>query len=280
MEAEQNTTGNKMDVHIREDGVFLEISHQPGAPWVNRTEVIALIEAYGIMDVDFVGLNNALKNEQEHLEIKISGNTNVIQETESAGVEISKDRMEAYISFSPPMHKGRNLTLDEVMDIIKKANVNTADPEKVEAILKTKRYERKYVIAEGVQPVPGKDGALQYHFDNSNLRPKPQIMDDGSVNFRQLGLLRLCNRGDILVTSIPPKDGTDGMDVYGNVIPFPKGRPAMPIPRGKNTVVTEDGLHLIADVSGQLIIADKKISICTPDKLIMSYTLFIACIIN
>jgi uncharacterized protein (DUF342 family) len=147
------------------------------------------------------------------------------------------------------------------MDLIAKANVTTAERAKVEAVIRNKRYERKYVIAEGKAPVPGENGSLQYHFDNSSLRPKPQIMDDGTVNFRQLGLLRLCNRGDVLVTSIPPKDGKNGIDVYGNVIPFVKGRPPMPLPKGKNTVISEDGLHLVADVSGQLVISDKKIHI-------------------
>ena len=261
MELEQDIS-QIVDIHIKSDGVYLEITMKPDVPRPTRMEIIQLIESYGVMDVDFVGLNEALKEESaEHMEFKISSNTNIIQETESAGIEIAKDRMEAYITFSPPLNKGRNLTLDEVMDIIKKANVNTAVPEKVEAILKTKRYERKYTIAEGTNPVAGKDGALQYHFDNSNLRPKPQILDDGSVNFRQLGLIRLCNRGDVLVTSIPPADGVDGLDVHGNVIPFVKGRTPIPLPKGKNTVISEDGLHLIADASGQLIIADKKISI-------------------
>jgi hypothetical protein len=86
-------------------------------------------------------------------------------------------------------------------------------------------------------------------------------MDDGTVNFRQLGLLRLCNRGDVLVTSVPPVDGENGEDVYGQPIPFPRLKNAAPIPRGKNTVISEDGLHLIADVSGQLILQDSKINI-------------------
>jgi hypothetical protein len=86
-------------------------------------------------------------------------------------------------------------------------------------------------------------------------------MDDGTVNFRQLGLLRLSNRGDVLVTSVAPVNGDDGQDVYGKPVPFPRLKQAAPIPRGKNTVLSEDGLHLIADVSGQLVLQDGKINI-------------------
>jgi uncharacterized protein (DUF342 family) len=261
MDTEDKTMVNEMDIRIKEDGAYLYIRHPAGGARVSRMEVIALIESYGVADVDFVALNDILKNELEELEVKISDNTHILQVDESAAVEVSKDRMEAFITFSAPVNKGRLMRLDEVMKLIDEAKVVTAEEEKVASVLRNKRYERKYTVAEGVKPVPGVDGSLQYHFDNSNLRPKPKIMDDGTVNFRQLGLLRLCERGDILVTSIPPKDGKEGMDVYGSKIPFTKGRPPLPLPRGKNTIISEDGMHLVADASGQLVIADKKINI-------------------
>ncbi|MCL2707687.1 MAG: FapA family protein [Defluviitaleaceae bacterium] len=259
MEADQPK--NKIDLEIREDGVYLVVEHPADCPKVSRMEVIALIDAYGVSGVDYVALNDALKDERESVDLKISSNTSVIQSAESAGIEISKDRMEAYITFSPPINKGRLLTVDDILALLEKNNVKTGDPEKIAMLLKMKRYEKQYVVAEGIKPVHGEDGSLKYHFDNSNLRPKPKIMDDGSVNFRQLGLIRLCNRGDVLITCIPEKEGANGTDVFGNSVPFVKGRAPMPMPKGKNTVVSEDGLHLIADASGQLVIADKKINI-------------------
>ncbi|MDR1665057.1 MAG: FapA family protein [Clostridiales bacterium] len=256
-----NMIKNTLDILVKEDGVYLYIRHPDGSPRVSRMEVLALIESYGIADVDFVALNESLKQETPELLLKLSSNTHIVQVNESAALEVSADRMEAYITFSAPVNKGELMTLNDVMKVITSAGVVTADTEKVDSILRNKRYERKYLVAEGTQPTPGEDGSLQYHFDNSNLRPKPKIMDDGTVNFRQLGLLRLCNRGDVLVTSIPPKEGKDGSDVYGRVIPHPKGRPPIPIPKGKNTIISEDGLHLIADVNGQLVIADRRINI-------------------
>lgn len=252
---------NVIDIIVKEDGVYLHIEHPSGSPRVSRMDVLSLIESYGVSDVDFVLLNDALKVEKEILDLKISDNTRIIQVDESASVEVGKDRMEAFITFSEPVNKGRLMTFVDAMKLINEAGVVNVEPDKLKALLRNKRYARKYTIAEGIKPVAGVDGFLQYHFDNSNLRPKPKIMDDGTVNFHQLGILRLCNRGDVLVTSVPPKDGKDGMDVYGNAIPFPKGRLPMPIPKGKNTVISEDGLHLIADVSGQLVIQDGKINI-------------------
>lgn len=253
--------GEAVDISIREDGIYLTINQPPDGSRVSRMDVLSKIDAYGVTDVDFITLNEALKSDQPQLEVKISNNVNIIQIDETAAVEVSKDRMEAYITFSEPVNQGKLMTPDDVMALILNAGVTMAVPEKVQVILRNKRYSRKYTIAEGRQPVNGIDGYLQYHFDNSNLRPKPKIMDDGTVNFHQLGIFRLCNRGDVLVTSVPPKDGENGSDVYGNPIPFPKGRLPLPIPKGKNTIISEDGLHLIADVSGQLVLGEGKINI-------------------
>lgn len=252
---------NIIDININPDGVYLTIVQVLGAPRVSRIDVLSKIEAFGVSDIDYVAINEALKSNNERIEVKISQNTNIVQIEESASVEINRNRMEAYITFSGPVNSDRLLTMDEIMALIEGAGIRLADRDEVAAQLAEKRYGQKYTIAKGIPPINGTDGFLQYHFDNSNLRPKPKIMDDGSVNFRQLGIFRLCNRGDMLVTSVAPKEGVNGTDVCGNTIPYTKGRLPMPIPRGKNTVLSEDGLHLIADVSGQLVIADSKINI-------------------
>jgi hypothetical protein len=169
--------------------------------------------------------------------------------------------MEAHIIFAEPVNKGRLMTRDEIITLIESANVKRYDNDKIDSIIRNKRYETKLLIGEGLPPTPGTDGFLQYHFDRSNLKPKPKIKDDGTVDFRQLGLLRLCNRGDVLVTAVPPANGVDGEDVYGNPMPFPRLKQPAPIPRGKNTILSDDNLHLIADVNGQLVLQDGKINI-------------------
>ncbi|MCL2840398.1 MAG: FapA family protein [Defluviitaleaceae bacterium] len=247
------------DLAIREDGIYLQIKGHD-TKRVTRAEVVALIDEYGVTDVDYILLGEVLKSDDADIDVKISNNTAITQVAESAAVEISKDRMEAVIIFSEPINKGRLLTLEEVLDIIRKANV-VPDQDLVEKALETKRYGRKLVVARGVEPEKGADGFLQFHFDRSNIKPKPKIMEDGTVNFKQLDMFKLCTRGDVLVTSMPSRDGKDGMDVYGNEIAAVKPRPAAPIPRGKGTVLSPDEQHLIADISGQLLLQDGKINI-------------------
>ena len=245
----------------KSDGIYLAIGTLPAGEKLSRKDVISLIDAYNVQDVNFAALNEKLKEDLSGQEIKISDKAQIHQGPEVAEIEISKDRMEAFVTFMEPINDGAKLDEAGIVAALDGAGLVDYNMETVRTLALHRVYGRKYSIAKGTVPINGADGYLQYHFNNENLRPKPKILEDGSVDFRQLGMLRLCERGDVLVTSVPPKDGKEGIDVTGNVVPFTVGRAPQPIPVGKNTSISEDGLHLIADVSGQLVIQQGKISI-------------------
>ncbi|MCL1883319.1 MAG: FapA family protein [Defluviitaleaceae bacterium] len=250
----------RFDLVVREDGVYLTIVNSEGDERVSRQDVTDLVDSYGVKDVDYITLSEALKSTDEKVEVKISSSTTIMQVPESAAIEVTEDRMQAHIIFQEPINNGGLMSAEDVIRLMQENRLST-DSKLIQAALSNKRYGRKLLIAEGQMPVNGTDGFLQFHFDKSNIKPKPKIMEDGTVNFKQLDMFRLCNRGDVLVTSVPAKDGVDGVDVYGNVLPAPKAKPAAIIPRGKGTVLSPDGLHLIADVSGQLLLTEGKINI-------------------
>ena len=251
----------KVKIIQKNDGVYLAIGQLGPDEKLSRKDVVSLIDSYNVQDVDFNALSEILKGNMSNREVKISDKAQIHQVPEEALIEISKDRMEAFVTFKEPVNEGSKLGEEGIIKALEDAGIVDFNIEVVQSLAKNKVYDRKYAIAKGKPPVNGADGYLQYHFNNENLRPKPKILDDGSVDFRDLGLLRLCERGDVLVTSVPPRDGTDGKDVAGNVIDFVKGRNPQPIPLGKGTYVSEDGLHLIADISGQLVIQHGKIHI-------------------
>ncbi|MCL2456511.1 MAG: FapA family protein [Defluviitaleaceae bacterium] len=247
------------DIIVKEDGIYLTIKNN-ATERASSQEIIEAVECYGIKDVDYITLNKAAKSSEPEITVKISNSTTIMQTNESAAIEVSEDRMEAYITFQEPLNKGKLMTAEDIINLLKNSRV-VPDTGLIHSAMATKRYGKKILIAQGKTPVNGTDGFLQFHFDRSNIKPKPKIMEDGTVNFKQLDMFRLCNRGDVLVTSVPAKEGTDGADVYGNVVPAPKTRPAAIIPRGKGTVLSPDGLHLLADVSGQLLLTEGKINI-------------------
>ena len=252
--------GKNFDLIIKEDGVYLHVVNPEGEDRVTRAEVTEMIESYGVRELDFIVLSDVFKSREPELTVKISANPNVIQTNEAAAIEVTPDRMEAHIVFSEPINKGKVMSRQEIEDLILSEGV-VIDPAQITSVLANKRYGRKMLISEGREPKKGADGFLQFHFDRSNLKPKPKIMEDGTVNFKQLGMIKLCNRGDILVTKVQPREGEDGVDVYGNILPAPPPKEAAAIPAGKGTAVSMDGLHLMADVSGQLLLQEGKINI-------------------
>ena len=252
--------GKNFSIKVKEDGIYLTLRNVEGEDRATRQEVVDAVDSYGIKDIDYIAIGDALKDEDEIVEVKISSSTAIMQVAESAAIEVSEDRMQAHITFQEPINDGKLLTPEAVIVLLQEKRV-TPDSKLIQAALANKRYGRKILIAEGREPLNGTDGFLKFHFDKSNIKPKPKIMEDGTVNFKQLDMFKLCNRGDVLVTSVPAQEGKDGIDVYGNVMPAPKTRAAGHIPRGKGTVLSPDGLHLIADVSGQLVLKEGKVSV-------------------
>jgi len=247
------------DLNVKEDGVYLYINRTTDKTFT-RADVMTLIDSYAVRELDEHAVDEALRSSVPVVEVKISSDINIMQVNESAFIEPNPDRMEAHITFAPPVNNGNILTRTEIEDMLKGVGI-VPDQALINAALRDKKYNRKILIAKGTEPQKGKDGFLQFHFDRSNIKPKPKIMEDGTVNFKQLGMFRLTNKGDVLVTVIPEKPGIAGVDIYGNEKLPDKSRPAAPIPRGKGTVLSTDGLHLIAETSGQLLLQGGKINI-------------------
>lgn len=120
-------------------------------------------------------------------------------------------------------------------------------------------YNQEIVAAEGVPPVHGINGRMQYHFQITKDRT-PKILEDGRVNFHEMNLIQNVHAGDVLITIIPPVPGTPGMNVLGQPISPIGGKPVVP-PRGKNVEVSKDGSSLIASVDGQVVIIDQKVHV-------------------
>lgn len=120
----------------------------------------------------------------------------------------------------------------------------------IEAYSKNRHYEEDLICAKGCMPIDGTDGRIEYLFQKK-LVAKPQELDDGSVDYFDLGLIQNVKKGDILCSLIPPEEGVPGIDVYGKAVAYKQGlRPDFP--QGRNTEVTEDGLSLISSIDGYI----------------------------
>ncbi|HSH36711.1 FapA family protein [Schnuerera sp.] len=184
-------------------------------------------------------------------------------------IEISKDGLKGYITLleveNQELDSNRDTNnlksnkkpiskiIEEIREILK---IGLKEKE-LRLILSNQYYNNKVCIAEGILPVNGKDGYIKYNFD---LEKKlvPKILDDGTVNYRELNIVNNVNKGDILAELIPPKEGKSGYKVTGQVIPYKKGK--TPVLRyGKNVRLLDNGLALVANKDGLVKLKDRRV---------------------
>lgn len=129
-------------------------------------------------------------------------------------VEISEDKLSAYmtLNLTPeelPMDRRKDL-ITEIMDALRKAGVNFG------IIFNTLKGDlpacKPILIAQGTPPVNGKDSEIKMY---KVTEPKPQVVDDGRVNYYNLNLIHKVKVGDWLGERTDPSPGVPGRNVLG-----------------------------------------------------------------
>ena len=163
-------------------------------------------------------------------------------------VRVSTDNMAAYLRIKPA-YSGQTVTFEDVIGFLTQQGITYGICEKeVRSFCQDGRFYSEVICAKGIRPVDGTDGFIEYFF-NTNTEYKPKEREDGTIDFRDLEMVKNIKKDAVLCKITPPEPGTDGTDVFGHVVPFVAGRFPV-LPTGTNTVVSEDGLSLIAGVDG------------------------------
>jgi len=116
------------------------------------------------------------------------------------------------------------------------------------------------VVARGIPSGEPIDDSLEFYFETNRV-PSPQLLSNGHVDFRELGILQNVQSGQVLVRKIPGQFGIAGLDVYGNAIQSKTPKPKS-LPMGSGTSVSNDGLSLVSDVGGQIVyLSDQLVSV-------------------
>jgi len=172
---------------------------------------------------------------------------------------LSEDRMCAYACLLQPENDGDGITLEEFLEDLHYEGVNYG-------ILQEeipKEFELGYFhifpVARGTPPQAGEDGSVEELFQrrkNMGL----EVQNGSQVDFSPDVQLQPVRKGTPICLIHPPKAGTDGMDVTGEVLPSPQAM-VPHVPQGINTAVRKDGLALIARTDGLLYMEDGRFCI-------------------
>lgn len=117
------------------------------------------------------------------------------------------------------------------------------------------------VVAQGQRHENGTDSELIYKFPVGD-KARPEVLEDGTVNFKNLGIVQSVKAGSVLVEKIPATKSRAGTTVTGRNIQGRDGKDKV-LGGGKNTRISEDGLRLLSEIDGRISFDGRVVSVET-----------------
>ncbi|MFH1157206.1 MAG: flagellar assembly protein A [Pseudomonadota bacterium] len=170
--------------------------------------------------------------------------------SQAVEITVSDDKTRAFIQV-PQAMIGR-CTVESIRDILNQRNIRygIVDEKLLEGFLKyATDPEKKFVVAMGLTPDPGKHARISYFFD-THYQTAGIVAEDGTIDFRDRGEIPFVKEDALLAEKLPLVPGRMGRDIYGDPIPVDEVDDRVLKP-GPGTRISEDGLKLYATVAGQ-----------------------------
>lgn len=179
-------------------------------------------------------------------------------EREMINVKISQNKMEAIVRFYPPSVGGSVLSKEDIRSDLNSANVTYGiDDKAIESFILKREYCKDYVLARGKEVRHGTDASIEYFF-NTDLRAKPTVNEDGSVDFFNLNTVNHIKKGDLLARLTKEDPGENGLDVTNGFVK-PRDVKKLMLKFGRNVVLNDDKTEAYSEVSGHVMLVEGKI---------------------
>lgn len=230
----------------------------------NPDNTTAAINRFGIDDGLMQEIYSLTDNNMKNNNVIGKGGDKAKLKPTDAEVVISvmNNGLEATICVYSPQLGGKDVTMEDIQAVLTaKKIVYGIDEEMLENIVKEGMYDSVFTFAHGDPPKNGVDGVVKPRYDEVR-KYQPKLREDGSVDYRDLGMVVNIKLGDPICDITHETAGTPGMDIYGNtLLPLPGRAPV--IPSGQNTGLNGDKSMLIALASGNLIFQNGKFAVET-----------------
>lgn len=251
---------NGYSLTFEKDGVYLTVFKPLDFfSRVNENDILNVLRKKRIQNFNANMVAEAVRL-SDNVPVKIA---EAQEETKiDAAVEaiVSQDKMIAYVILTPPEANGAPPTLEAIVQALySKGVVWGMNEAKIRELAAYPVYNQQIIVAEGITPINGKNGEVRYLFDIKKDR-KPVIMEDGTVNYKEMNLVDSVTKGQKLAELIPPVPGRPGKNLVGADLKAIDGKKAH-ISRGRNVVLSPDGNELYAGIDGQLMYVDGKINV-------------------
>lgn len=174
-------------------------------------------------------------------------------------IEISEDRFEARLSLTY-IDDSVQISFDELMEKLNECGVVYGVKEKLVAeICSNRNTVCNITVATGKEPQQGEDARIEY-FYKKKRKPCPKALDNGAVDFKELGYIEMVSAGDILAQKTIATEGEDGVTVFGDIVKAHPGKDKHLL-CGEGCYRTEDELRVIAEYNGVVKVKDNKLTV-------------------
>lgn len=166
-------------------------------------------------------------------------------------VRVPGDKLSASV-IVPQTIDGQPLTDEDVIRALTESGVVYGiGPELVRQAIELAGSEM--VVAKGIPPTEGTDGRIQWLAEVTTTIGRPEVREDGRVDYHSLNLVGKVTENQVLAIRVPAQPGEPGTGVDGKPIQ-PKPTKEAALPKGKNLVHSPDGLEVRAGTGGHLTI--------------------------
>lgn len=137
-------------------------------------------------------------------------------------VRVSEDKLTVSLDMYPAVGNGVSPDPLRICAELEEMGIRQVDRDRVMALaaLCDSGYPASgedAVVARGIPPESPIPGRIEFLVLME--RAKRSEEDESSVDWKNLWLTPSVNEGDVIAKIFPPKEGTDGVDVYGNPLP-------------------------------------------------------------
>lgn len=160
-------------------------------------------------------------------------------------VQVSRDGLAASICL---LGKHDFVDADEIRRELQKAGIKFGIKEQIITVFSVDPTREWTVIAEGVAPVPGRDGYIEVFFDKEQVLAHD--IESDMVDFRETSTIVSVEAGAQLVEAHQPVPGAGGIAVTGRSIAPPQPK-EIKLQAGKGVTISDDGRKAYALVNGR-----------------------------
>lgn len=229
---------------------------EDGGKNVNISEVEEYLRSKQITEYNLKELHAAINSGQE-AEVYL-GPWDGIKVRETMDIRVSLDKMRVVCQFYPPSDGGGYMDENEIISDLGYHKIRFGIKEEaIRAYLQNREYCTDIVVAEGLQPVHGKDAKIEYMFC-TDMKIQPLHNEDGTVNYKELNTISHVQKGELLAKLIPADFGKSGRNVYGEEIK-PRTVKTCHLEYGRNISINEEKTEIYSDVTGHVMYVNGKV---------------------